>query len=143
MQQFLSKEYEEYFDEDWDRIEKDMLDGIEQMRQSKSFIKDIKIANQFNHDKENFNEKLKLNVIISDGKNDHSFGYYLHVRAINNLKQEQLLDSQFINKCFFISEYSTEIIKSLLNEIIKECEFNTGFEDIKEKLKEFLFMNFL
>lgn len=139
MYEFLLKEYEEYFDEDWDAIEEDMLDGIEQMKHSKSFVKDIKIVSDLDFDKNNFNEMLKLDVTIFDSNNDLYFDYYLNVRSISNLKQEKSLDSKFVNKCFFINEFTKERVESLLNEFMKQCEFNTSVKDIKDILNEFLF----
>lgn len=139
MSGFLLKEYEEYFDENWDAVEENMLEGIEQMKHSKSFVKDIKIILDLAFDKDNFNEMLKLDVIVFDGNDDLHFDYRLNVRSINNLKQENSLGAKFVNKCFFINEFNKEKIESLLNEFINQCKFNTGVEDIKNILSNSLF----
>lgn len=137
-QSFLAKEYEEHFDEDWDAIEEEMADGIEKMKHSKVFVKDIKVVSSLDFDTENFDEKLKLSIDIFDGNKDIKLDLYLHVRSINNLKQLEKMDSQFFNKCFFVLNYSNDKVQSFLDELKKECKFNTGVKDIKNILKESL-----
>lgn len=139
-QSFLEKEHKEHFDEDWDEIEEEMLNGIDQIKHSKAFIKEMSIVSDLNFDKNNFDEKIKIKVVIFDGKKDFNFDYYLHVRSIQNLKDDKKDCSKFIEKCYFIEKCSQDKIQNLLNDIIKECKFNIGLDDIKDFLGNYFIL---
>ncbi len=109
------------------------------MKNSKDFVADIKVVSALDFNKENFNEKLKLKVVLSDESGDVHVDYYLHIISINNLKKQGKLNRQFIDKSLFLSSFSNDKIKGFLDELKKQCKFNTGVEDIKNILKESLF----